>query len=60
LSVEKSNALLKQLNSSYVTTTPMTLADIFNREDRDFSQMQSIKEVGFVLNDQPETYNSPF
>ena len=60
LSLEKSNALLKQLNSSYVTTTPMTLADIFNRDDRDFSQMQSIKEVGFVLNDQLETYNSPF
>ncbi|TAH40111.1 MAG: AAA family ATPase [Bacteroidetes bacterium] len=60
LSVEKSNALLKQLNSSYITNTPMTLADIFNRKDPDFSKMQSIKEVGFVLNDQQEPYINPF
>ena len=46
LSVDKSNSLLKKLDKNYVTTQPMTLADIYNLEQKDNTEKKTNK-IGF-------------
>lgn len=46
LSVYKSNKLLKKLNIDMEAVEPMSLADIFNANDKDFKQ-DSVKKIGF-------------
>lgn len=48
LSVEKSNALLKELNIDYTTTEPMAICDIFNFEDETGAEKEETKnKIGF-------------
>ena len=60
LNVDKSNSLLRKLGSKKSTTAPMTLAEIFNYEDGDFSIVKNRSEIGFSLNENQETYNNTF
>lgn len=49
LSVEKSNKLLEKLGKQFVTDSPMTLAEIYNLEQKDNSEKKD-RKIGFGLN----------
>ncbi len=47
LSVEKSNALLQELNSTHKTAVPLTLAEIYNFEADNLNEEAGRKVIGF-------------
>ncbi len=49
LSVEKSNKLLEKLNKDYTTDVEMTLAEIYNLEQKDNSEKKE-RKIGFGFN----------
>jgi len=49
LSVEKSNKLLEKLGKNHTTTDPMTLAEIYNLEQKDNSEKKE-RKIGFGFN----------
>lgn len=49
LTVDKSNKLLKKLGKEFVTESPMTLAEIYNLEQKDNSEKKE-RKIGFGLN----------
>lgn len=50
LSIAKSNSLLKKLEFPNETTKPMTLAEIFNRNDKDYTLNTKRSPLGFTTN----------
>lgn len=49
LSVDKSNSLLKKLEFTSETTKPMTLAEIFNHNDKDYTINTKRAPLGFTV-----------
>ena len=49
LSVEKSNKLLEKLGKEFVTDSAMTLAEIYNLEQKDNSEKKE-RRIGFGAN----------
>lgn len=49
LSVEKANKLLEKFGKEFVTDSPMTLAEIYNLEQKDNSEKKD-RKIGFGLN----------
>lgn len=49
LSIENSNKLLQSLGKSYIATQPMTLADIYNIEEKVYKSQGKKQTVGFKL-----------
>ncbi len=47
LSVEKSNALLQELNSDHRTNSPLTLAELYNYEAKNCPEQGGRKVIGF-------------
>lgn len=60
LDIDKSNALLQKIGAKNTTKTPMTLAEIFNHSEKDYTLIKDRSEIGFSLNEKQEIYNSPF
>ena len=52
LDVQKSNTLIKNLEFNFETTKPMTLAEIFNHTDEDYSLSTKRSPLGFTTNQQ--------
>ncbi len=52
LDVQKSNTLIKKLEFNFETTKPMTLAEIFNHTDEDYSLSTKRSPLGFTTNQQ--------
>jgi len=46
LNIEKSNKLLKKLDKNHITNAPMTLAEIYNLEQKDNSEKKE-RKIGF-------------
>jgi len=49
LDVEKVNLLFEKNKIAHTTKHPMTLADIYNFTDKDFSKQKNKKTVGFSM-----------
>ena len=55
-SIGKTNALMAELGIDHVSDKPMTLAEIFNHQDKDFTSGKMVNEKGFIKNE--KTYNT--
>ena len=47
LTTQKAQKLFETLGSDFVATSPMTLADIYNQTQLDFTQSQAPRKIGF-------------
>ena len=47
---------MAELGIDHVSDKPMTLAEIFNHQDKDFTSGKMVNEKGFIKNE--KTYNT--
>ena len=48
LAVDKANALMSDHGIEYVTDKPLTLAEIFNHQEKDFTANKVVRKIGFI------------